>query len=72
MERRTKKGFVEETIFGLKICRWKKIRKDISSAEIRVGKGWRQRSVREPLEVPLVWLEEWVLHILTSSANKTL
>ena len=39
MERRTKKGFVEETIFELKICRWKKIRKDISSAEIRVGKG---------------------------------
>ena len=36
---RTKKGFVEETIFGLKICRWKKIRKDISSAEIIVGKG---------------------------------
>ena len=39
MERRTKKGFVEEIVFGLKMCRWKKIRKDISSAGLRVGKG---------------------------------
>ena len=55
------------------MCRWKKIRKDISSAGIRVGKGMEAEKCEGTIGGgPSVWLQEWVSHILTSSANETL